>query len=270
MAGWDRNRRGVFTAWPEALEDISSGRTVLCSSSRLRLGLKAEGVCDRTGLAPSTFSKMFATWVVSLALEVPILFPWPSIKVIDVTIPPCFAKYPSTRVIIDWIEMQVQRPTSLLQQSVIISQYKSRNTFKVLVGISPCGLVTFLSPLWGGRVFDREITAQSRLVKDDKMIEEGDSVMADRGFDLEDILAHKNVRLNVPPRLDGRPRLPEKDVGKTWRIAEIQIHVERSIGRARRYDIVNSPIPLTLPPIADKIVSVCFLLTNFDKPLVQK
>ena len=150
-----------------------------------------------------------------LALELPLLFPWPSIKVIDVTIPPCFAKYPSTRVIIDRIEMQVQRPTSLLQQSVIYSQYKSRNTFKVLVGISPCGLVTFLSPLRGRRVSDREITAQSKLVKDDKMTAEGDSVMADRGFDVEDILAHKIVRLNVPPRLDGRPRLPEKDVEKT-------------------------------------------------------
>ena len=32
--------------------------------ARLRLGLKAEDVCDRTGLAPSTFSEMFATLVV--------------------------------------------------------------------------------------------------------------------------------------------------------------------------------------------------------------
>ena len=31
--------------------------------ARLRLGLKVEDVCDHTGLAPSTFSKMFATWV---------------------------------------------------------------------------------------------------------------------------------------------------------------------------------------------------------------
>ena len=173
--------------------------------ARLRLGLKAEDVCDRTGLALSTFSKMIATSVgfffFFFALKLPLLFPWPSRKVIDVTIPPCFAKYPSTRVIIDCIEMQVQRPTSLLQQSVIISHYKSRNTLKVLVGISPCGLVTFLSPLWDGCVSDREFTAQSRRVKDYKMLEEGDSVMADRGFGVEDILAHNNVRLNAPPRL---------------------------------------------------------------------
>ena len=89
----------------------------------------------------------------------------------------------------------------------------------------------------------------SRLVKDDTMLEEGDIVMADRGFGVEDILAHKNVRSNASPRLDGRPRLPEKDVEKTRRIAEVRFHVERSIGRARRYDIVNSPIPLTLAPM---------------------
>ena len=77
----------------------------------------------------------------------------------------------------------------------------------------------------------------------------GISLWADRGFGVEDILAHKNVRLNAPPRLDGRPRLPEKDVEKTRRIAEVRIHVERSIGRARRYDIVNSNIPLTLAPM---------------------
>ena len=104
------------------------------------------------------------------------------------------------------------------------------------------------------------------------MLEEGDSVKADCGFDVQDIdiLAHKNVQLNVPPRLDGRPRLPEKDVEKTQRIAEVRIHVERSIGRARRCDILNSPIPLTFAPITNEIVSVCFILTNFDKPLVQK
>ena len=40
MEGGDGNRRGVFIAWPEALEDISSGRTVLCGSCQAALGLE--------------------------------------------------------------------------------------------------------------------------------------------------------------------------------------------------------------------------------------
>ena len=66
-------------------------------------------------------------------------------------------------------------------------------------------------------------------VKDDKMLEEGDSVMADHAFDVEDILAQKKVRWNVPSRLEGRPRIQGKDVEKTHRIAEVRIHVERNI-----------------------------------------
>ena len=105
------------------------------------------------------------------ALKLPLLFPWPSRKVIDVTIPPCFAKYPSTRVIIDCIDRDASAATNQ-------SFTSNRDTLTVqepqhiqsAVGISPCGLVTFLSPLWGGRVSDREITG---LVKDDKMLEKG-------------------------------------------------------------------------------------------------
>ena len=137
-----------------------------------------------------------------------------------------------------------------------------------MVAISPCGLVTFLSPLWGGRISDHEVTAQSELLQGG-MLEDGDSVMADRSFDVEDLLAAKGVRMNIPAHLKGRAQLSRKDVEKTRRIAEIRIHVERAIGRVRNYDILNNSLPLSLAPIADDVVHVCFFLTNFDKPLVQ-
>ena len=250
--------------WQKQLPIADQFFSVLC---RLRLDLHLEDISDRLGMSLSSFSRMFTTWIAFLSRELDLLFPWPSRERINSWMPDqFFHHYPSVRIVIDCMELQCQRPTSLMSQSSTYSNYKSRNTFKLLVGISPSGLITFLSPLWGGRVSDREITASSSVIDH---LNDGDSVMADRGFDIEDLLATRGVRLNIPPRLAGRTQFTCKEVETTRRIAEQRIHVERAIGRARRYDILNSVMPLSMAGLSDHIVKVCFLLTNFDQPLVK-
>ena len=70
-----------------------------------------------------------------------------------------------------------------------------RNTFKALVGISPDGVITFVSPLYPGSISDKQLTRCCGI------FEPGDSVMTDRGFDIEDDLILRGVHLNIPPFL---------------------------------------------------------------------
>ena len=115
---------------------------------------------------------------------------------------------------------------------------------------------------------DRQITESSTLLTG-KMLETGDSVMEDRGFDTEDLLASKGVKFSIPPRLGSRDQLSGKDVEKMRRIAELRIHVEIVIGRTKQYDILNLAFQANMATFSDEIIIVCFLLTNVDKPLVS-
>ena len=98
------------------------------------------------------------------------------------------------------------------------------------------------------------------------LLEEGDSVMADRGFDIAML---RGVSLNIPPFLRGKSQLSEKELIVTRRIASLRIHVERAMKRIKNFHIVDKNIPVTLTDIADRILFVCCVPTNFQGLLVQ-
>ena len=68
--------------------------------------------------------------------------------------PKCFKDaYPSTRVILDATEICIQKPTLPEFQQMTFSNYKNKNTYEVLIGISPSGAITFVSKVYSGIYF---------------------------------------------------------------------------------------------------------------------
>jgi len=62
-----------------------------------------------------------------------------------------------------------------------------------------------------------------------QLLEEGDSVTADRGFEIQDLLVQRKVYLNIAPFMRSKDQLnPDKD-NETREIASVRIHVERAI-----------------------------------------
>eukprot|EP00117_Sycon_ciliatum_P041471 scpid70839/ scgid30323/ len=84
---------------------------------------------DRFDVDASTLSRYFTAWMNSMYFKFKELLVFSSRRRVDRSMPECFKNYyPSTRIIIDYTEIFVERPSSLSQQSAGFSNYKNHTT----------------------------------------------------------------------------------------------------------------------------------------------
>ena len=69
------------------------------------------------------------------------------------------------------------------------------NIVKVLLGIAPHGVVSFVSEAWGGRVSDKYLTDHFGILNH---LLPDDVVLADRGFDISESVGMMQARLHIP------------------------------------------------------------------------
>ena len=125
--------------------------------------------------------------------------------------PACFKdSYPSTRCASECTEIFVQVP-SLVTQRALYSHYKYHPTYKALVGIGPSSAITFVSQLYPGSLWDKEIVSRCGILHLG-LWEKGDSIVADRGFTIQDSLDPFGVNVNIPAFLY-RKDLHDKEDG---------------------------------------------------------
>ena len=232
---------------------------------RLHLGSFEQDLGYRFGISQTTVSCIIVTWINFMYLQFKQIPLWPPRALTLSNMPKLFKdKYPMTRVIIDATEIFVEQPHLTELQQLTFSNYKNHNTYKGLVGISPSGSVIFISDLFPGSISDKELTRRSGLLN---LLESGDSIMADRGFDIQEDLNLLGVKLNIPPFLKGKPQLNPKELVETRRIASLRIHVERAMEQIKNYHIFDKPFPSSLCDTANQFFFVCTVLTNFNPPL---
>ena len=249
---------------PRNLRPIDEYFAVMC---RLRQGLPEEHLAHLFKVSVSTVSRVFITWLNFMYLRLGQINIWPSRTAIDKTMPEDFKKKnSSTRVINDCTEVRCQMPSSLQLNGELFSNYKHRTTLKGLIGISPGGAITFISQLYTGSISDREIVARSGFL--DLPFEDNDSVMADKGFTIQDLLP-LGVSLNIPFFLGSSSQISAEDVVKTQEIASLRIHVERAINKIKNFHLWDGVILLHQLGLVNQMWSVCAILCNAQPNIIS-
>lgn len=233
-------------------------------SCRVAAGLKEQVIADIFGVSVATVSRAIITWANYLFFVLGSVPIWMSRQQICFSMPNKYSLFcPNLRVILDCTEIRCESPTSLTLHSEIFSSYKSTTTFKGLVGVAPCGAMTFISQLYTGSISDKEITKKSGILD---LLEPGDEVMADKGFTIEDMLSSVGARLIIPPFKRAK-QFSKQDCEKTQAIARLRILVERVIRRVKENHIWDSVVPLTLSGSINQIWHNCCFMINYQGPM---
>ena len=147
------------------------------------------------------------------------------------------------------------------------SNYKSRPTVKVLIGVNPQGGAVFISDGFEGCISDYKITEKSGFLD---YIERGDVVCADRGFTIENLLVEKGATLVIPPFKGKNEALSLEEEAATRVISKARIHVERFNQRMKIFQFLSGPISQKKINILSQAIFVIGCLANFSRILINK
>jgi hypothetical protein len=154
------------------------------------------------------------------------------------------------------------------------SQYKGHCTIKWLIGITPGGVISFVSHGFPGSMSDDAIVEASGLLA---LLERGDAVMADRGFTRFHSLREKGIDLIIPSlsltQGDGKgavraPFTPEEN-RHTYYVAQVRIHVERLMRAIKGgWKCYDGMIPFVQASIFSlHVMQITARMTLFEGPI---
>lgn len=252
---------------------LSKFQQLVLTLMKMRLNTSNQDLAVRFDVSDTTVSRVFQNMLNVLDVYLKPLIHWPEREELQKTMPMSFRTHFGTKVsvIIDCFEIFIERPSKARGETW--SNYKHTNTAKYLIGITPQGVICFISNGYGGRSSDKNITENCGLLN---KLMPGDVVLADRGFDIHDSVGTMCAQVYIPAFTKGRPQLGAIDVERTRKLANSRIHVERVIGVVRqKFSILSSKVPHDFlqsdqndPLPLDKIVHICCSLTNMCDSVV--
>lgn len=189
-----------------------NNKEIVCLVLRkLRLAESFAIIALELGISESQASRLFASYLPVLAQFLRKLVFWPPKQSIKNLCPLQFRlSFSDIQSVVECFEIEIEKPSNPVYQSLTWSEYKSCNTIKYFVSITPDGLVNFISTGFGGRASDLLITEVCGFL--DRLPPDECRVMADRGFkNVESLLIQRGSTLVRPHSVSaGSKRTPQQ------------------------------------------------------------
>ncbi|XP_047224703.1 uncharacterized protein LOC124870209 isoform X2 [Girardinichthys multiradiatus] len=248
---------------PQGVTKLTHFQMVLLTLMSLKLNFPMDRISHLFNVHPETAIAAFEDTVAALYARMSSLVHWPDRERVWVSMPRLFVETfgGQLTVVVDCFEVSAKTLSN------IESWDQHSRTVKYVTGITPQGVISFISRGRSGCSSDIEVTESCGLL--DKLLL-GDIVLAGRGFNVEESVSMMcaEVKASSP---DGCRELDLKTTEETRQLAHLRDHVKRIIGAVcNTFKILSSNVPVRMVEpcegesvtFLDKVVTVCCALIN--------
>lgn len=249
----------------QRIHKLSIRERVILTFVKLKWNLSYSILAIFFGLTPTLCKTYLLRMIKLLSSVMKAFIEFPSMDEIRQNMPVCFEDFKDTQIVLDCTEIYTQIPKCLCCRIRFYSHYKSAQTVKFMTGVSPAGLITFVSKPYGGRASDKIIFENSNLIE---KLEENSSIMVDKGFLIDNICFEHNIKLYRPPFLRSKKQLDQNESHYNTKIAAARVHIERTNQRIKIFNVLSGKLPWGLVHCVNDIFIIACAVTNLSAPIL--
>ncbi|KAM9383853.1 uncharacterized protein KZ484_005792 [Pholidichthys leucotaenia] len=243
---------------------------------RLRLNLSCQFLAFLFNVHQSTVSRILSKMIDVMYVKLKPLVIWPDRDTLQKSMPIVFQRLFETKcaMIIHCFEVLIDKPSNTKARAATWSSQKQHNTVKFLLGVTPQGVISYISRSWGGQVSDEHVTNNCGILDH---ISPGDIVLADKVFDVQSNTGSFSPDLKIPAFIKEQSHLSPLDIECARKLALVRFPIERAVSIVKqKYTILNGTLQVALLmsrdgdlPEVDKITHICCSLVNLCEPAVS-
>lgn len=231
----------------------------------LRTGLTFEVAAAWFDIKRNNVSDYFRATLILMDKAFAVVYPMPSrdsvrenfpAKIKDMLL--CDTVY----MTIDCTGVPIQVPSNPTAQSATHSTYYGGNVIKFIIGVTPDGMMSYISDALNGGLSDYGCVVESRFPS--ILTERRMDILADKGFtSCGLLLIDKGAFLYTPERLGKDRQFGWVELTLSRMLAKIRIHVERAVRKVKEWKFFSArPIPSGFQDLVDPSLRVVRVLCN--------
>ncbi|XP_014216613.1 uncharacterized protein LOC106645289 [Copidosoma floridanum] len=181
---------------PHSVHGLSERNQLFLVLWKLRLYAADIELANHFNISEQSVQKIFISWILFMSKTWRMIGTWPSQQMIDFYMPETFKKnVPKVRVTLDATEIKTEAPSQPIHKQSSLITYKNANTFKIIGGTTPGGMISHSSSACSGSTDDQQTVDRMRII--DKF-KKKDEILPNKRIVVRDIFAPYGVKILTP------------------------------------------------------------------------